>query len=66
MSDTGPGIEAGRVERIFDPFFTTKEKGLGLGLPISRNIAKAHGGDLIAERSEGNGAIFRLVLPAVK
>jgi len=66
VTDTGPGIEAERVERIFDPFFTTKEKGLGLGLPISRNIAKAHGGDLIAERSESNGAIFRLVLPAVR
>jgi two-component system sensor kinase FixL len=66
VSDTGPGIEAARVGRIFDPFFTTKENGLGLGLPISRNIAMAHGGDLIAERSEGNGAIFRLVLPAVK
>ena len=66
VADTGPGIAADPVERIFDPFFTTKQNGLGLGLPISRNIARAHGGELSAERGRGKGAIFRLELPAMK
>ena len=66
VADTGPGIAADPVERIFDPFFTTKQKGLGLGLAISRNIARAHGGELSAERGRGKGAIFRLELPAMQ
>ena len=63
VSDTGPGIPADRLEKIFDPFFTTKENGLGLGLSICRKIARAHGGTLLADSREGEGAIFRLVLP---
>jgi PAS domain S-box-containing protein len=63
VGDTGPGIPAGQLERIFDPFFTTKENGLGLGLAICRKIARAHGGTLLADSREGEGAIFRLVLP---
>ena len=49
--------------RIFEPFFTTKENGLGLGLAICRKIARAHDGTLLADSREGEGAIFRLVLP---
>jgi PAS domain S-box-containing protein len=63
ISDTGPGIAADRLEKIFEPFFTTKENGLGLGLSICRKIARAHGGTLLADSREGEGAIFRLVLP---
>jgi two-component system sensor kinase FixL len=64
VSDTGPGLAADDLERIFEPFFTTKESGLGLGLPICRSIAAAHGGTLHAEHHHGGGASFRLVLPA--
>jgi PAS domain S-box-containing protein len=64
VSDTGPGIAPDELERIFDPFFTTKEKGIGLGLAISRKIARVHGGKLVAESREGGGATLRLVLPA--
>ena len=65
VSDTGPGIAADQLERMFEPFFTTKANGLGLGLPICRKIAQAHGGTLAAQSREGEGASFRLVLPAL-
>jgi len=65
VTDSGPGIAAGEVDHIFEPFFTTKESGLGLGLPISRRIARTHGGSLTAEQRDG-GASFRLTLPSAK
>ena len=65
VSDTGPGIAAGQLDHVFEPFFTTKASGLGLGLPISRRIAQAHGGTLVAEQREV-GATFRLTLPAAR
>jgi PAS domain S-box-containing protein len=63
VTDTGPGIAADKLDRIFEPFFTTKENGLGLGLSICRKIARAHGGTLVAEDRNGDGANLRLVLP---
>lgn len=63
VADTGPGIAREDLERIFTPFFTTKTKGTGLGLPISRNIARAHGGDIAAESASGRGCRFTLTLP---
>jgi PAS domain S-box-containing protein len=64
VTDSGPGIPAESMERVFEPFFTTKQRGLGLGLPISLKIARAHGGNIVAERGASGGAIFRVVLPA--
>ena len=61
--DSGCGIAPDQLERMFESFVTTKEHGLGLGLPISREIARAHGGSLAAESRLGDGASFRLVLP---
>ena len=63
VSDCGPGIADGQLERIFDPFFSTKEHGMGLGLSICRNIASAHGGKLWAANLDGGGAAFHLSLP---
>lgn len=65
VSDTGPGIPPDRLERVFEPFYTTKESGLGMGLPICRRIVSAHGGVLSAQSRSGEGASFRMVLPAV-
>lgn len=59
--DNGPGI--GDAEEIFDAFMSTKENGLGIGLAVSRSIAKAHGGRLWAENNPGGGATFCLALP---
>jgi signal transduction histidine kinase/ActR/RegA family two-component response regulator len=63
--DTGHGVPDPIRPRIFEPFFTTKdgETGTGLGLVISRGIARSHGGDLVLEPSAGSGACFTLSLP---
>jgi signal transduction histidine kinase len=65
VADSGPGIPRDRLDLLFEPFYTTKEKGLGLGLSISRSIANAHGGNLWAESSRV-GAVFYLELPPAK
>ncbi|VEN75347.1 conserved hypothetical protein [Candidatus Desulfarcum epimagneticum] len=62
VSDTGPGIFEGSMEKIFDPYFTTRPSGSGLGLAMTRNIVKAHGGDIRAANRETGGAEFKLFL----
>jgi C4-dicarboxylate-specific signal transduction histidine kinase len=59
--DNGPGVHD--PERIFDAFMTTKEKGMGIGLAVSRSIVEAHGGRLWAENNKAGGAIFNVTLP---
>ncbi|GBC60764.1 PAS domain-containing sensor histidine kinase [Desulfonema ishimotonii] len=65
IRDTGYGIEEKNLSRIFDPFFTTKPtgEGTGLGLAVSYGIIKNHGGDIRAESTPGNGAVFTIILP---
>ena len=63
VSDSGRGIATEQLTHIFDPFFTTKPDGLGMGLPISRTIIKAHNGQLWAENRNEGGAAFRFTLP---
>jgi PAS domain S-box-containing protein len=65
VSDTGPGIRPGLLERIFDPYFTTKppNKGAGLGLAVARGIARKHQGEIRCESIPGKGARFTLYLP---
>jgi signal transduction histidine kinase len=64
VEDNGPGIRPELRERIFEPFFTTKgENGNGLGLWISAEIARLHGGELTLSDAPGGGCIFRLSLP---
>jgi PAS domain S-box-containing protein len=59
--DNGPGVED--TDRIFDSFMTTKEKGMGIGLAVSRSIVEAHGGRLWAENNKTGGATFNVALP---
>ena len=63
VSDSGQGIPPDKLTCIFDPFFTTKADGLGMGLPISREIIQAHHGRLLAENRNEGGASFRFTLP---
>jgi|GEM_PF-1035965 len=65
VTDNGTGIPQKNRDKIFQPFFTTKPtgQGTGLGLSLSYDIVKAHGGDLVVESTEGSGTSFRIILP---
>ncbi len=65
VKDNGNGIPAAVQEKIFQPFFTTKPtgQGTGLGLSLSYDIVKAHGGDLKVQTKEGEGTLFTMELP---
>lgn len=60
--DNGPGVSAELDGALFEPFVTGKPSGVGIGLALSRKIARAHGGDLTLEPS-ASGACFALTLP---
>lgn len=64
VTDTGPGVPRENLDRIFEPLFTTKARGIGLGLAVSRALARANGGDLTVHSIEGQGATFTVTLPA--
>jgi two-component system, NtrC family, sensor kinase len=65
VRDNGPGIPQKILDKIFQPFFTTKPtgQGTGLGLSLSYDIIKAHGGELKVETREGEGSEFIIQLP---
>ncbi len=62
VTDNGPGIPIEIQPRIFIPFFTTKEDGSGIGLSLSREIMRMHGGTIACRSSEGDGTTFTLKL----
>ncbi len=70
VADTGPGIPRDQLERVFEPFVqvdasrTREQEGVGLGLAISRDLARGMGGELVAESEPGAGSTFTLTLPA--
>ena len=73
IADTGHGIPADRLEQIFEPFvqidrrqIEESQQGVGLGLAISRELARAMGGDLSADSRIGEGSVFTLTLPRAK
>jgi PAS domain S-box-containing protein len=65
IEDTGTGIAPDALARIFDAFYTTKErgKGTGLGLLVSQQIVRDHGGRIQVESEEGQGTCFTIQLP---
>jgi len=66
VRDTGCGIPPDLIDRIWDPFFTTKEvgNGIGLGLALTYDIVKRHGGEIQVESRHGEGTCFTVLLPA--
>jgi two-component system C4-dicarboxylate transport sensor histidine kinase DctB len=62
--DNGPGVAAAIRSRLFEPFVTGRSNGVGIGLALSRRIARAHGGELQLVESDA-GACFELTLPGV-
>ena len=65
IKDNGNGIPQKIVDKIFQPFFTTKPtgQGTGLGLSLSYDIVKAHGGEIKVTTKEGEGSEFLIQLP---
>jgi signal transduction histidine kinase len=61
--DDGQGIPPDLMPRIFEPFYSTSPEGTGLGLPIARRIARAHGGEVDIESTPGTGTTVRVTLP---
>ncbi len=66
VRDTGKGVAPSVLDRIFDPYFTTKVKGkgTGMGLAVVHGIIKSYGGDIQVESAPGQGACFRITMPA--
>jgi signal transduction histidine kinase len=66
IKDNGNGIPKNILDKIFQPFFTTKPtgQGTGLGLSLSYDIIKAHGGELKVETKEGDGSEFIISIPS--
>ena len=67
VEDSGGGIPAENIEKVFDPFFTTKpgQMGTGLGLNICREKVEKSQGHICVVRSDENGTVMRIILPAV-
>jgi signal transduction histidine kinase len=69
VADTGIGIGSEEIEQVFEKFYRSKNplaanvKGSGLGLPIAREVARLHGGDVTVESELGKGSTFILILP---
>lgn len=63
VSDNGKGITDKHKELIFEPKFTTKTSGMGLGLPMIKNIIEAYDGSISFTSTEGIGTVFTIILP---
>jgi two-component system sensor histidine kinase MprB len=69
VCDRGPGIDDTDLPFVFDRFYRARGArglpGSGLGLAIVRQVANMHGGEVVAERAEGGGALMRLRIPTI-
>ena len=63
VSDNGSGIDAAIGEKIFEPKFTTKTSGMGLGLPMIKNIIETYNGSISYDTTKGEGTVFVVSFP---
>ena len=63
VSDNGKGIPEDVKEKVFEPKFTTKSSGMGLGLPMIKNIIEAYEGKISFKSSQDKGTVFTVTLP---
>ena len=63
VSDNGKGIPEDVKKLIFEPKFTTKSSGMGLGLPMIKNIIEAYDGTISFTSQQGIGTVFTVILP---
>lgn len=63
VSDNGKGIKTAHKDQIFEPKFTTKSSGMGLGLPMIKNIINAYKGTIMFQSEQGKGTTFVVELP---
>ena len=63
VKDNGEGIEKSHLSKIFEPKFTTKSSGMGLGLPMVKNIVEAYNGSITVTSEPGKGTTFKIILP---
>jgi signal transduction histidine kinase len=66
IKDTGLGISSQHRNNVFDAFFTTRPDACGLGLTVSAEIIKNHGGKIGVESVEGKGSTFNIELPVIE
>jgi len=66
VEDTGKGIPEEDLVHIFEPFYTTKDGGCGLGLAISNQVVRIHGGEIVARSTPGKGTKMTVYLPSKK
>ncbi len=66
VEDDGVGIPSDLLPRLFDPFFSTKDSGSGLGLALTQQIVRDHGGDLDVTSTVGRGTTFTVRVPAAR
>ncbi len=63
VQDTGSGIAHENLTRIFEPLFTTKQRGIGLGLTVSKMLVNANNGKIEVRSEEGKGSVFTMFVP---
>ncbi len=63
IKDTGEGVSAEKISKIFDPFFTTKQKGIGIGLSLTKRVVEEHRGSIQFRSVEGRGSTVAISLP---
>jgi len=63
VEDNGIGISEENKDKVFEPKFTTKTSGMGLGLAMMKKIMETYGGEITFTSQEGDGAIFKVLIP---